>query len=149
LDDLLVLLPANKFATRQVKLLTTILSCFGLTINVKKSRLTPATQFTHLGLGVDLRTRQFVAPREKVIKLRSAAMQLAQFCAKHKRYCNKKSLASFVGLAISLSPAIPAARFKLLALYDSINSNPSWNSKVMVRLTNCGYRSLKYFWSTL
>jgi hypothetical protein len=77
LDDLLVLLPANKFTTRQVKLLTTILSCFGLTINVKKSRLIPSAQFTHLGLGVDLRTRQFVAPREKVIKLRSAAIHLA------------------------------------------------------------------------
>ena len=39
---------------------------------------------------------------------------------------NKKQLASFVGLAISLSPAIPAARFKLLALYDSINSVEGW-----------------------
>jgi hypothetical protein len=58
-------------------------------------------------------------------------------------------LASFVGLAISLSPAIPAARFKLLALYDSINLVEGWGKSVMVRLSNMGYRSLKYFWSTL
>jgi hypothetical protein len=58
----------------------------------------------------------------KVQKLRAQAMKLAEFCASHRRFCNKKQLASFVGLAISLSPAIPAARFKLLALYDSINS---------------------------
>jgi hypothetical protein len=126
-----------------------ILQCFGLTVNYKKSRLTPAAQFEHLGLKVDLRSRHFAAPHEKVVKLRAAALQLAQFCATHKRFCNKKQLASFVGLAISLSPAIPAGRFKLLALYDSINSVPGWNNSIMVRLTNCGYRSLKFFWSTL
>lgn len=58
-------------------------------------------------------------------------------------------LASFVGQAIALSPAIPAARFKLLALYDSINSINGWGPQIMVRLSNMGYRSLKYFWTQL
>lgn len=58
-------------------------------------------------------------------------------------------LASFIGSAISLSPAIEAGRFKLLPLYDSLNSIDSWRSHVAVRLTNGAYRSLKYFWSCL
>jgi hypothetical protein len=37
----------------------------------------------------------------------------------------------------------------LFPLYDSINSVEGWGKTVMVRLTNMGYRSLKYFWSTL
>jgi hypothetical protein len=52
-------------------------------------------------------------------------------------------------LAISLSPAIPAARFKLLSLYDSINSVEGWHNSIMVRLSNNAYRSLKFFWSVL
>ena len=90
-----------------------------------------------------------MAPAEKVRKLRAAALKLAQGAAQHRRYYNKKQLASFVGMAIALSPAIPAARFKLLALYDSINSVSGWNKQVVVRLSNMGYRALKYFWSTL
>ena len=54
-----------------------------------------------------------------------------------------------VGFAISLAPAIPAARFKLLPLYDSLNSVHSWQRGVAVRLTNAGYRSLCYFWTQL
>jgi hypothetical protein len=52
-------------------------------------------------------------------------------------------------MAIALSPAIPAARFKLLALYDCINSVVGWGKQVMVRLSNMAYRALKYFWTTL
>ncbi len=54
-----------------------MLQCFGLTINFKKSRLVPSAQFDHLGLRVDLRARQFIAPREKVLKLRASALALA------------------------------------------------------------------------
>lgn len=102
-----------------------------------------------MGLRVDLRKRLFAAPSEKIKKVKAAALHLAQFCACHKRFCNKKAVASFVGLAISLSPAIPAARFKLLSLYDSINSVMGWSNNIMVRLSNNAYRALKYFWSTL
>lgn len=88
-----------------------MLQCFGLTINSKKSNLVPTARFNHLGLRVDLRRRQFVAPAEKVRKVKAAALKLAQSASQHRRYCNKNQLASFVGMAIALSPAIPAARF--------------------------------------
>jgi hypothetical protein len=73
----LILLPSNQFTQRQIRLLLTVLECFGLTINTKKSRLQPATAFDHLGLRVNLKTRSFSAPLPKVQKLRSAALALA------------------------------------------------------------------------
>jgi hypothetical protein len=36
---------------------------------------------------------------------------------------NKKLLSKFIGTAIALSPAVPAGRFKLLHLYDSLNTD--------------------------
>jgi hypothetical protein len=68
--------------------------------------------------------------------LRGAALELAQFAATHRRWVNKKLLASFAGLAISLAPAIPTARFKLLAIYEAIASDPSWSPSTFVRLSN-------------
>lgn len=61
-------------------------------------------------------------------KLRASALVLATFAASHRRHVNKKALARFVGSAIALSPAVPAGRFKLLPLYDALNSVQSWRS---------------------
>lgn len=140
LDDLLVLLSMNAFTKRRVNLLLEILNCFGLTINRKKSFLVPAHRFQHLGLVVDLRQRLFAAPRAKVVQVRDMSMQLAKFAAQHRRMVNKKVLSKMVGTAIALSPAIPAGRFHLLPLYDSLNANFSWHPSTMVRLTNAAYR---------
>ena len=54
-----------------------------------------------------------------------------------------------MGTAISLSLAIPAARFKLLPLYDALNTDVSWHRHTAVRLSNAGYRALKFFWTQL
>lgn len=48
-----------------------------------------------------------------------------------------------------MSPAIPAGRFKLLPLYDAINSVFSWHPNAVVRLSNTGYRALRHFWTQL
>ena len=127
----------------------TILDCFGLTINEAKSSLSPATRLEHLGLVVDFRKREFAVPPAKLCKLKSLAMELALHAASHRRYVPKRVLASFVGSAISLCPAVPAGRFHLLPLYDAINSVPGWKRTTVVRLSNGGYRQLKYFWTQL
>lgn len=59
LDDLLTLLQANAFVHRRVRMLLDMLGCFGLAINEAKSCLQPRARFEHLGLGVDLRKREF------------------------------------------------------------------------------------------
>jgi hypothetical protein len=82
-----------------------------------------------------------------VQKLKQLSLGLAKYASQHNRFVNKKSLSEFVGFAISLSAAIPAARFKLLPLYDAINQVSSWSNNVAVRLSNAGYRVLKYFWT--
>ena len=61
----------------------------------------------------------------------------------HRRWVNKKDLSKFIGTAIALSPVVPAGRFKLLHLYDSLNIVQSWSKFVNVRLSNGAYRSLK------
>lgn len=73
-------------------------------------------------------------------KLTQLALDLAVYASKHKRFVNKRNLASFVGTAISLSPAILGGRFHLLPLYDSLHLNSSWSHSAVVRLTNSAYR---------
>ena len=149
LDDLLFLVQRNAFTSRRIAMLRNLLSCFGLSINEAKSHFTPRQRFDHLGLVVDLHKRAFSAPPLKVAKLRAQALDLARFAALHRRWVNKKLLAKFVGTAISLSPAVPTTRFRLVALYESINSNPDWSPATFVRLSNQAYRSLVHFWTQL
>lgn len=139
----------NAFAKRKVRLLRDIVECFGLTINESKSRMCPAHRFEHLGLVVDFRLRSFAAPPDKLRKVKSMALELAQYAANHRRYVHKRQLASFVGTAIALSPAVPAGRFHLLPLYDAIRSDSSWRHSTVVRLSNGAYRQLKFFWTQL
>ena len=50
---------------------------------------------------------------------------------------------------MSLSIAIPLARFHLLPLYDSLNSNLSWGPGVHVKLTSGAYRKLPHYFTNL
>lgn len=81
--------------------------------------------------------------------MRARAYELAAAAAKHKRYVSKRVLASFLGLGVSLSPAIPAGRFNLLPLYDALTQVSGWAKTAMVRLSNQAYRRLKDFWTRL
>ena len=50
---------------------------------------------------------------------------------------------------ISLSIAIPLARFHLLPLYDVLHTVPGWGPFVHVRLTSGAYRKLKFYFSRI
>ena len=50
---------------------------------------------------------------------------------------------------VSLSIAIPLARFHLLPLYDALNSNPLWGPYVHVRLSSGAYRKLKFYFTNI
>ena len=80
----------------------------------------------------------------KLTKLQAQARVLAVEAAQHKRWVSKQTLASFAGYVVSLSIAMPLARFHLLPIYDSLNTNSGWGYGVQVRLTTGAYRELKF-----
>jgi hypothetical protein len=148
LDDILVLSQpgaARYYSAAFVE----IVSCFGLILHPSKSDLSPKPRRCHLGLDIDTTERYFRVPAHKHVALTAHAGALLTFAAQHRRWVSKHLLASFCGSAISLAPAIPAGRFHLLPLYDSIGRDPSWAPRTMVRLTNAAYRQLRDFWRHL
>ena len=44
---------------------------------------------------------------------------------------------------------MPAGHFRLLPLYDALNSILSWKPTVVMQLSNAAYRSLVHFWTKL
>lgn len=50
---------------------------------------------------------------------------------------------------VSLSVAIPLARFHLLPLYDVLNTVPGWSPFTQVRLSSAAYRKLKFYFSSI
>lgn len=145
LDDILVL-SAPTVARRTAAVFSELITCFGLTLHPAKSDLVPRTRRQHLGLIVDTTSRHFRVPPHKHTALIASARALCTFAAAHRRWVSKRDLARFCGLAVSLSPALPAGRFNLLPLYDAIASRPSWSPTTMVRLSNAAYRRLRGFW---
>lgn len=121
LDDILILLRADGGTKVRLRLLFLILDCFGVAINHAKSDFRPRRVREHLGIILDLRTRSFSVSDAKLHKLRGQAAALARWAAAHKRWVPKQQLAQFTGYVISLSVAIPTARFHLLPLYDTLN----------------------------
>ena len=85
----------------------------------------------------------------KLTKLQAQARVLAVEAAQHKRWVSKQTLASFAGYVVSLSIAMPLARFHLLPIYDSLNTNSGWGYGVQVRLTTGAYRKLKFYFSSI
>ncbi len=103
----------------------------------------------HLGILIDLRKNQFSVSSTKLRTLQGKAILLAQQAATNKRWVSKLDLASFAGYVISLSVALPVARFHLLPIYDAINSAPGWGPFQKVRLSSGAYRKLKYYFSSI
>ena len=97
-----------------------MLRAFRLTINSNKSSLLHSTQFTHLGLTVDLVWQKIDVPDHKRAKLHAMSCTLADYAASHRQWVSKQSLVSMVVLPVLLSPTIALARSKLLPLYDAL-----------------------------
>ena len=114
-----------------------------------KSFLSPATKFVHLGLVVDLRHRRLDVPFDKLSRVWQQAADLLTFACSHRHWVAKHALAAFMGLAVSLSPALQTGRFHCIPLYDALASSPSWRLATIVRLSNLGYHRLRDFWLCL
>lgn len=126
LDDIIVFVRADPRVRVKLRLIFALLACFGLNVNRNKSDFRPRSVREHLGILVDLTKREFSVSHRKLGNLQGRAVSLAQAAAKHRRWVSKLELASFAGYVVSLSVAIPLARFHLLPLYDSLQTVSSW-----------------------
>jgi Reverse transcriptase (RNA-dependent DNA polymerase) len=101
-------------ATNEIE---TLLSRLGLTKHASKGEWTGATRIEHLGAIVDTMLMNFyIAPR-KIEKIRSVASALLRQAVLERRWVLTAGLKSFAGVCVSLSLAIPFARFYTHAIY--------------------------------
>ncbi len=75
-----------------------------------------------MGMIIDLKEGQFVAPTAKMKQIAVLAKTLLCRAAAHKRWVSEKTLASLAGKAQFLLLAIPVARFFLRELHDVVNA---------------------------
>ncbi len=104
----------------------------GLKINSTKGHFIPILIGEHLGMIIDMKEGQFVAPTAKLKQIAELAKTLLCRAAAHKRWANVKTLASLAGKAQFLHMAIPVARFFLRELHDVVNAAKCWAGTVRV-----------------
>ena len=121
--------------TLKLKVYTfTLLTRLGLKIHpiATKGHFDPIVIGEHLGMIIDRKVGQFVAPTAKLKQIASLAKTLLCRAATHKRRGSVKTFASLAGKAQFLHLAIPVAMFFLRELHDVVNSAKCWSMTVRV-----------------
>ena len=143
MDDFLGMFRSRAEALEGRAYVEAVLDLFGLSRNPKKGEWEPTQTLVHLGLGVDTVRGLFFVPPERQAKLQRAAREILGVSAGSCSLIGKRRLAGFVGLAQSVSLAVPPARHHLRSLHDCVASQPGWGGHV--RLTDAA-RSDLLFW---
>jgi hypothetical protein len=93
-----------------------------------------ATRLVHLGVVFDTKIMASFVPKKKVHQMRQMAGSLLRQVGNGRRWAGE--LATFCGIAISLSLAVLFARFHTRALYHALAT--SAGGAYMARLRRCG-----------
>jgi hypothetical protein len=86
-----------------------LLTGLGLKIHPTKGHFDPILIGEHLGMIIDMKVEQILAPEAKLKQIAVLAKTLLRRAAAHKRWVNVKTLASLAGKAQFLHLAIPVA----------------------------------------
>jgi hypothetical protein len=121
----------------------TLLTGLGLKIHPTKGHFVPILIGEHLGMIIDMKVGQFIAPTAKLKQIAVLAKTLLCRGAAHKRWVSVKTLASLAGKAQFLHLAIPVARFFLRELHDVVKTAKCWSGTV--RLTPQLKRDLEWW----
>jgi len=143
MDDYLAVFSSREEAFQGVARIKATLAWLGLDANEKKCHWEPTQRLRHLGLEVDTQRGLFLVPPDKETKISQFARVLKVEALAQRRLCPARRLAQFVGLAQSVSLAVPAARLFLRSLHDSLSTKESWNSNV--RLGRQALRDLQWW----
>ena len=125
IDDILLMGPKHRiraFNRYMRRLLTTL----GFVIHPTKGWQTPCQRFVFLGLGVDLRLREFYIPAYKIVILQERCTRTLQHANSHCQMVPVKAVARLTGTAISLYLASPIMPYFLRSLHDCVKLRTSW-----------------------
>lgn len=107
-----------------------------------------AQRVEHLGVVVDSMKMRFSVTEEKADRVRSMARKLIQCAMLGKRRVPASLVKSFCGTCVSLSLAMPWARFYTRALYSDTSGARKSDHRGRYRLSRQSLKDLR-FWKTL
>ena len=157
LDDFLIAPRGGRGATPEDCLIAsgridTVLTKLGLQRHATKGVWHHgATELEHLGFMVSTLTMKFTVTPSKQRRMRRLAGKLLRQASQGRGLVSADLLSSFCGSAVSLTLAVPLARFYSRSLYKCLwQRSPELRGKgrTRVRLTKAGRRDLK-FWRGL
>ena len=136
LDDFLVAGKTKKACDRNARILDETLEKYGFESHKVKGQHESLQTILHLGLGIDSARNLFLVPPVKVAKIKKMAKQLLGAIAHNERRVSARWLASFAGLCISVSLAVPFAQFYTRGIFDCLSAQGvyknrwGWSQKV-------------------
>lgn len=114
----------------------------GLSRHPMKGEWTGARVIEHLGVVVDsVQIKFFVAPR-KVSKVKELSGKILREVRNGRRWVSKKSLAHFCGVCVSLTLAMPWARFYTRLLYRDMSETRPVDNRARCCLSHQSIRDL-------
>lgn len=123
LDDFLIsssrfgVVSSQRDCAEAAKLIDVLLHQLGLERHPTKGCWTRTTQIEHLGVHIDSVSMRFLVAPRKLEKVRSLATKLLREVRFGKRWVSHGALAHFCGVCVSLTLAMPWARFYTRSLY--------------------------------
>lgn len=131
------------------KRVAALMRSLGLRRHPHKGEWEGATRVEHLGVLVDTETLRFTVTPRKRRKVRDAAEKMLRTIRFSRRWVSHSMVSSFCGLCVSLSLAMPWARFYTRALYWDLSAHvKSVKGKLLCRLSHQSIRDLR-FWRQL
>jgi Reverse transcriptase (RNA-dependent DNA polymerase) len=101
-----------------------LISSLGLTRHPTKGEWVGSTRVEHLGCVIDSdRMRFYIAPR-KIAKVHGIARTILRQARKVRLWVSRDRSRSFCGVCVSLSLAMPFARFYTRTLFDDMTRRP-------------------------
>ena len=144
-DDFLLVAPSAKQAARVRDRVFRLMAELGIPLHPTKGSHQPTQKLDHLGLTIDIKAGQFLAPPAKLDKVSAMARELLHQAKRQKRFVPVKKLASLAGSCQFLYLAIAPARFYLRELHNVLATRDSWTGSV--RITNQLRRDLQWWTS--
>ena len=148
-DDFLILQSTRWRALRARAIVTCMLQRLGLHRSPTKGVWEPTQRIDHLGMTIDTARGLFMVPPTRVAAIQHQARRLYGYAAASARRVPAKTVASFAGIALATSLAVPPARLMTRALYDALRSRPPaapWSHRV--RLSSQAMTDLRW-WAAL
>lgn len=156
LDDFLVIpSPAGTQATmvdcqRATRWMGNVMRSLGLTRHPRKGEWQGSTCVQHLGVVIDTKRMKFHISPAKISRVRGLAAALLKQSRVGRRWVSREKVRSFTGVCVSLTLAMPFARFHCRALYDDLSPKKDLaappraaRTGARIRLSHCAIRDLR------